>query len=302
MSSFGIAFAPHLPLWQLAAFRRHCAASSSPIRSYRRAHGAWARLLAFAVILVALANPLIVKETRQGLSNIVALIIDRSQSMEIGSRKADSEKALAALRDKLKTHECRAARRRSPHQRRCGRCRRHGAVLGAERGAVRCAARSRRGRDRHHRRRRCMTRPIPRPSTSARRSMCCSTGAPNERDRKLTVVRATRFNIVGKNAQITFRIDDFGGAPAANAQLSLRIDGQDAGQAHVSRSARTPPSPFPSPMAARTSSSWKPRPGRRSRRFRTTARRSSSMACATVCAFCWCRANRMPASASGAIC
>ena len=47
-------------------------------------------------------NPLIVKETREGLSNIVALVIDRSQSMEIGTRKDDAEKALAAYRDKLK--------------------------------------------------------------------------------------------------------------------------------------------------------------------------------------------------------
>jgi hypothetical protein len=59
------------------------------------------------------------------------------------------------------------------------------------------------------------------------------TGAPNERDRKLTVVRATRFNIVGKEAEITFRIDDFGGSQGANAQLSMRIDGQDAGKSNV---------------------------------------------------------------------
>ena len=40
--------------------------------------------------------------SREGLSNIVALVIDRSQSMEIGTRKDDAEKALAAYRDKLK--------------------------------------------------------------------------------------------------------------------------------------------------------------------------------------------------------
>ena len=32
----------------------------------------------------------------------MALVIDRSQSMEIGTRKADADKALAAMRDKLK--------------------------------------------------------------------------------------------------------------------------------------------------------------------------------------------------------
>ena len=43
------------------------------------------------------------------------------------------------------------------------------------------------------------------------------TGAPGERDRKLTVVRATRYNIVGSEAQITFRVDDFGGSAGGNA-------------------------------------------------------------------------------------
>ena len=65
MSSFGIAFAPHLPLWQFATFGG-LALLILGFSQYRRAHGAWARLLAFAVIMLALANPLIVKETRQG--------------------------------------------------------------------------------------------------------------------------------------------------------------------------------------------------------------------------------------------
>src|SRR5262245_1118745 len=59
------------------------------------------------------------------------------------------------------------------------------------------------------------------------------TGAPGERDRKLTVVRATRYNIVGRDAQITFRVDDFGGSAGGQAQLSLRIDGQDSGKRNV---------------------------------------------------------------------
>ena len=53
-------------------------------------------------MLLALANPLIVHETREGLPNIVALIVDRSQSMEIGTRRADADKALAAYREQLK--------------------------------------------------------------------------------------------------------------------------------------------------------------------------------------------------------
>ena len=231
MSSFGIAFAPHLPLWELAAFGG-LALVILAYSQYRRAHGAWARLLAFAVIMVALANPLIVKETRQGLSNIVALIIDRSQSMEIGSRKADSEKALASLRDKLKTMnvELREGEVRTNTD--------AGDAGGTALFSALNAALSDAPPDRvagaivitdgqvHD-------APDPKTFHLGAPFHVLLTGAPNERDRKLTVVRASRYNIVGKGAQITFRVDDFGGAPAANAQLSLRIDGQDQGKRTV---------------------------------------------------------------------
>ena len=100
-SGYGIAFAPHLPLWLMAAFGG-LALVILGVSLYKRANGAFPRAIALAIILLALANPLIVTETRQGLSNIVALVIDRSQSMDIGTRKEDAEKALANLRDQLK--------------------------------------------------------------------------------------------------------------------------------------------------------------------------------------------------------
>src|SRR5258705_10433226 len=85
MSSFGIAFAPHLPLWLMAAFGT-LAVAILLFSLYRQANGAIARMLALAIVLLALANPLIVKETREGLANIVALVIDRSQSRDIWTR------------------------------------------------------------------------------------------------------------------------------------------------------------------------------------------------------------------------
>jgi hypothetical protein len=231
MSSFGIAFAPHLPLWLLAVFGG-IALAILAFSVYRHAHGAWARLFAFAVVMLALANPLIVKETREGLSNIVALVIDRSQSMEIGTRKADAEKALAAMRDKLKAMnvELREAEVRTNTD--------AGDAGGTALFSALNAALSDAPPDRvagaivitdgevHD-------APDPKTFHLGAPFHVLVTGAPNERDRKLTVVRATRFNIVGKDAEITFRIDDFGGSQAANAQLSLRIDGQDRGKQNV---------------------------------------------------------------------
>jgi hypothetical protein len=231
MSSFGIAFAPHMPLWLLAAFGA-IALAILAFSLYRHAHGAWARLFAFIVVMLALANPLIVKETREGLSNIVALIIDRSQSMEIGTRKADAEKALAAMREKLKgmNVELREAEVRTNAD--------AGDAGGTALFSALNAALSDAPPDRvsgaivitdgevHD-------APDPKTFHLGAPFHVLITGAPNERDRKLTVVRATRFNIVGKDAEITFRIDDYGGSQSANAELSLRIDGKDAGKRSV---------------------------------------------------------------------
>lgn len=231
MSSFGIAFAPHFPLWQLAAFGG-VALAILAFSQYRRAHGAWARLFAFGVILVALANPLIVKETRQGLSNIVALVIDRSQSMEIGSRKADSEKALATLRDQLKKMNVEL---REGEVRTTADAGDNGgtALFSALNGALSDAPPDRVAGAIVITDGEVHDAPDPKTFHLGAPFHVLLTGTPNERDRKLTVVRATRFNIVGKDAQITFRIEDFGGSPASTAQLSLRIDGQDQGKRNV---------------------------------------------------------------------
>ncbi|HEX5279825.1 MAG TPA: hypothetical protein VFW28_07080 [Micropepsaceae bacterium] len=231
MSSFGIAFAPHLPLWQLAAFGG-VALLILAFSQYRRAHGAWARILAFAVIMVALANPLIVRETRQGLSNIVALIVDRSQSMDIGSRKADADKALAAMRDKLKTMNVDL---REGEVRTTADAGDNGgtALFSALNAALSDAPPDRVAGAIVITDGQVHDAPDPKTFHLGAPFHVLLTGAPNERDRKLTVVRATRFNIVGKDAQITFRVDDFGGSPAANAQVSVRVDGQDQGKRQV---------------------------------------------------------------------
>jgi len=226
--SFSVAFAPRLPLWLMATFAM-LALLILAFSVYRQAHGAWARLFAFLIVLLALANPLVLHETREGLSNIVALIVDRSQSMDIGTRRADADKALAAYREQLKALNIEvreaevltstdagsetggtalftalnAALSDSPPDRVAG------AIVITD-GEVHDA-------------------PDPRTFHLGAPFHVLVTGAPGERDRKLTVVRATRYNIVGREAQITFRVDDFGGSSTGNAQVAVRIDGQASG-------------------------------------------------------------------------
>src|SRR5207244_3941309 len=64
---------------------------------WRRAHGAIARVVAFAIACIVLANPLIVRERRAPLPDIVALVVDHSASMNLDHRRADADRAAAAM-------------------------------------------------------------------------------------------------------------------------------------------------------------------------------------------------------------
>ena len=54
-------------------------------------------------------------------------------------------------------------------------------------------------------------------------------GSRGERDRKLTVLNAARFAIVGQWAVMRLRVDDLGGSGEASAMLDIHIDGKPFG-------------------------------------------------------------------------
>jgi hypothetical protein len=64
---------------------------------YLRRRGWYYRVLSLALVIAALANPLLTSEERQPLSDILAVIIDDSYSQNIGERRAQAENALAEL-------------------------------------------------------------------------------------------------------------------------------------------------------------------------------------------------------------
>ena len=65
----------------------------------RGARGAWARGLAFAVLLFALAGPMLVKETAcRPCRTVAVMVTDRSQSMGVGNRAAQAEAARRAVK------------------------------------------------------------------------------------------------------------------------------------------------------------------------------------------------------------
>ncbi|MDX5367356.1 MAG: hypothetical protein LPK90_13285, partial [Alphaproteobacteria bacterium] len=59
--------------------------------AFRRARGAPLRTVALAVLVIALLNPTIRSEDREAVPAVSAIIVDRSQSQDIGGRPAQTD-------------------------------------------------------------------------------------------------------------------------------------------------------------------------------------------------------------------
>ena len=87
-----IRFDPTLPLWLLAAFGAACVLVLA-LAVFRRARGTLWRALALALLLGWLAGPRLVRETREGLRDIALLVVDETASMQVGDRTAIRDRA-----------------------------------------------------------------------------------------------------------------------------------------------------------------------------------------------------------------
>ena len=152
LSVWSIAFSPFLPPWAIVALAA-AALAITIVLVWRRVRGAWLRALAFALLILGLCDPNLVQENRRPLKDIVAVVVDRSASQDIGERPGQTDKA----RDEREGAAQRARRRRSARRRNLAPGighRGHQALLRAARGALGRAAGAGRRRDHDHRRRR----------------------------------------------------------------------------------------------------------------------------------------------------
>ena len=89
-------FEPVVPLWVIAALAALCLLALLPA-VLRQARGTVWRGLAFAVLLSWLAGPRLVQETRDTMPDIGLFVIDKSDSMRVGDRATLRDAALASL-------------------------------------------------------------------------------------------------------------------------------------------------------------------------------------------------------------
>jgi uncharacterized membrane protein len=219
---FNLGFAPHLPSWAMIA----CVVLAAVVFIYtlwRRGTGAFARLLALAVMILALANPLIVTETREGLDDVVALVVDRTQSQDLGTRLADTERTLNAFREQLgqmDNLEVREIEVRTDAERGTALFSGLNAVVGqipVDRFAGAIMITDGQVHD----------PPDLETFNPGAPIHVVLTGERDERDRKLSIVRASRFSIVGEEAEITVLVEDIGLDGATSANMTMSVDGED---------------------------------------------------------------------------
>ena len=98
--NWSIDFAPMLPtpfFWAAGAL----AVVLIGYLLYRRSRGALLRAAAIAAVLAALANPTLREEQRESLANVAIVIVDESASQTLGDRKAQTAAVKADLEAKL---------------------------------------------------------------------------------------------------------------------------------------------------------------------------------------------------------
>ena len=79
---FGLTFAPLLP-WPVITVLAAVAVAGVALALWFRLSGWWLRLLAYGVLVLALAGPQLKREEREGLPNVAFLVVDRSASTSL---------------------------------------------------------------------------------------------------------------------------------------------------------------------------------------------------------------------------
>ena len=100
MTNFNIAIAPLLPPFLLIGLAI-AGLIVTALAIYARRRGAWLRALGLILILVALTDPSLVREDRNPLKDVVAVVVDRSGSQTIGERTSQTDQAREQIEKSL---------------------------------------------------------------------------------------------------------------------------------------------------------------------------------------------------------
>ena len=188
-----------------------------------RSHGAVVRSLALALIVLALANPSLTREDREPLSSVAVVVVDKSPSQNFGARAQQTETARTAIVGRLKRIpglDVRVVEAGQSDGETDGT--RLFTALGSTLADVppdRIAGAIMITDGRVH--------DVPADAGAlgfAAPVHALITGNKDERDRRVALLAAPRFGIVGQSQTVTYQVEDQG-AKERTAVVTVRRDG-----------------------------------------------------------------------------
>jgi len=220
--NLGVAFAPLISiqiLWVAIAV----ACILALMLFVSRSRGAAMRMLALVLVVLALANPSLTREDREPLSSVAVVVVDKSPSQNFGDRMRQTEAARAAVVERLSRIpglEVRVVEAGQSDGETDGT--RLFTALGSTLADVpsdRVAGVVMITDGRVH--------DVPADAGAlgfAAPLHALITGNKDERDRRVALIAAPRFGIVGQPQTVTYRVEDQG-ADAKTAEVTVRRDG-----------------------------------------------------------------------------
>lgn len=233
-----VSFAPLLP-WAVIGVFSAFAALLTAIAFRKRATGAGWRGAALAIAIGALANPTLNTENRDPLTDVVAVVVDRSPSQRIGTRRERTDQTLRVVRERLQRLSNVEVRVIDAGSTGVGSSDQADAIGAAPEGTRLFGALDLALADIPLDRiagavfiTDGQVHDAPRDPTRAPRVgnlkplHVLLTGERGESDRRLVVAEAPSYGMVNSELQLTLRVEDAGGSErTGTAQVTLRRDG-----------------------------------------------------------------------------
>jgi hypothetical protein len=221
--NFGISFSPLIPVafvWAAAVV----AAVVAALLVFARSRGVIARIAALALMVLALANPSLTREDRDPLTSVAVVVVDKSPSQSFGDRTTQTEAARAAVTQRLaripgietRVVEAGQADGETDGTRLFSALNATLADVPPDRVAGVIFLTDGRVHD------------VPADTGAlgfAAPVHALITGTADERDRRVVLIAAPRFGIVGQTQTISFKVEDEGARPSS-AEVKISRDGE----------------------------------------------------------------------------
>ncbi|TIM08800.1 hypothetical protein [Mesorhizobium sp.] len=170
-----------------------------------RQRGAVFRFAALLALTAALLNPVLLDEEREALKSVVAVVVDRSQSQDIGERTRQTDEALAGLQQRLGRFKQFDVRVVEAGKSEAAEERTETRLFGALESAFRDVPPSRIGGAIMITDGEVHDAPGGMPDFNAPLHALI-TGNDQEKDRRIRFENAPRFGLVGKPLEMTYRV------------------------------------------------------------------------------------------------